>query len=493
MKNEKINSKKAESKRAEETLQESVEKLNALFRSIGEYISLLDKDLNILCTNDMAKELFGDEIIGKKCYEVFHGRDNPCEPSPCLTLKAFEDGQVHKHETQVITKRGEIKYFHCTANVALRDEAGNPTAVLELSKDITEYKQAEEMLRIERDNLKNIFEAMKDGVYIVNQQYDIQYVNPVLVKDFGVYEGRKCYEYFHDRMEVCPWCKNPDVFAGKTVRWEWYSFKNQRTYDLIDTSLKNPDGSLSKLEIFRDITKRKLAENQVLKYQKQLQQMGSKMAMAEERQRRQIATILHDNIGQDLALSMLKLNTLKKSISSKDIAAGLDEVNKTIEKTIQDTRTLSFDLSSPILYRFGFVRAIEQWISEQVHKKHGIKTRFIKNRQVKQLDKDVSIVLFQATREALINVIKHAQAKSVEVSVTQIDGKIKVIVEDDGVGFEISEIGRFIHKNGGFGLFNVRERLNYFGGDIRIESKPENGTRVVLAIPTKAEKKDGDN
>ncbi len=151
MKNEKINSKKAESKRAEETLQESVEKLNTLFRSIGDPISLLDKDLNILCANDIAKELFGDEIIGKKCYEVFHGRNNPCEPSPCLTLKAFEDGQIHKHETQVITKSGEIKYFHCTANVALRDEAGNPTAVLELSKDITERKQAEEELKREKE------------------------------------------------------------------------------------------------------------------------------------------------------------------------------------------------------------------------------------------------------------------------------------------------------------------------------------------------------
>ncbi len=215
--------------------------------------------------------------------------------------------------------------------------------------------------------------------------------------------------------------------------------------------------------------------------------------MSEERQRREIATVLHDNIGQDLALSMLKLDTLKKSVSSKDIVAGLSEVNKIIEKTIQDTRTLSFDLSSPVLYRFGFVRAIEQWISEQVRKKHGIKTRFVKGRKVKQLDEEISVVLYQATREVLINVIKHAHAKSVEVSVNQIDGKIEVIVEDDGVGFAISGIGQFIQKSGGFGLFNIRERLNYFGGDIRIESKPENGTRVVLAIPAKIEKNGGDN
>jgi PAS domain S-box-containing protein len=137
--------------------------------------------------------------------------------------------------------------------------------VLVLQQEITERKRAEEALRLERDNLINILGAMEDGVYIVNQQYDIQYVNPVLVNDFGPYEGRKCYAYFHDREEAWPWCKNQDVFAGKTVRWEWYSSKNQRTYDLIDTPLRNADGSISKLEIFRDITERKRAEEELRK------------------------------------------------------------------------------------------------------------------------------------------------------------------------------------------------------------------------------------
>ncbi len=126
----------------------------------------------------------------------------------------------------------------------------------------------EDALRVERDNLKNIFEAMEDGVYIVTQEYDIQYVNPVLIKDFGAYETRKCYEYFHDRTEVCPWCKATDVFAGKTVRWQWHSLKNQRDYDLIDSPLLNPDGTISKLEIFRDITEFKKLEAQLLQSQK---------------------------------------------------------------------------------------------------------------------------------------------------------------------------------------------------------------------------------
>jgi signal transduction histidine kinase/CheY-like chemotaxis protein len=113
---------------------------------------------------------------------------------------------------------------------------------------------------------------MTDGVYVVNQEHDIKFVNPVLTKEFGPFEGEKCYKYFHDLDEVCPWCKNNDVFAGKTVRWEWYSLKNQKTYDLIDTPMTLPDGSIGKLEIFRDITDTKQAREALQKSELKLKQ-----------------------------------------------------------------------------------------------------------------------------------------------------------------------------------------------------------------------------
>jgi len=110
--------------------------------------------------------------------------------------------------------------------------------------------EGEESLRVERDRLTAVFAAMVDGVYVVDRDFNIEFVNDVLVEIFGPYEDQKCYSYFHDREEICPWCKNEDVWAGKTVRWEWYSDKASRTYDLIDTPLRNVDGSISKLEIF---------------------------------------------------------------------------------------------------------------------------------------------------------------------------------------------------------------------------------------------------
>ena len=130
-------------KQAEKALRENEGKLNAMLQSIKDHISMMDKDLNIIWTNKTAEDIFGKNIIGKKCYEVYHQRKEPCEPYPCITLKAFRDGKVHKHDTQVVDQFGKKIFFHCTANVALRDKEGNPTAVIELSRDITEQKQAE--------------------------------------------------------------------------------------------------------------------------------------------------------------------------------------------------------------------------------------------------------------------------------------------------------------------------------------------------------------
>ena len=133
-----------ERSRAEEQLRQSEGKLNAMLLSIVDHMSMLDKDLNIIWANEMAKKIFGDDIVGKKCFEVYHRRKEPCEPYPCITLKAFQDGKVHEHETQTVDRNRKTRHFHCTANVVLRDKDGKPTAVIEISRDLTASKLAEE-------------------------------------------------------------------------------------------------------------------------------------------------------------------------------------------------------------------------------------------------------------------------------------------------------------------------------------------------------------
>lgn len=132
--------------------------------------------------------------------------------------------------------------------------------VVRWQEKMAERKKVEEVLELERNKLKGILDSMSDGVYIVNQRYEILYTNPVVEKEFGPVRRRKCHEYFYGLPNVCSWCKSKEVFAGKPVRWEWHSVNTGRTYDLFDTPILGPGGTECKLQFIRDISDRKRAE-----------------------------------------------------------------------------------------------------------------------------------------------------------------------------------------------------------------------------------------
>ena len=131
---------------------------------------------------------------------------------------------------------------------------------------MTELNQAGpkkwEIMRLPRSNETRILDSLEDGVYISNQGYELEYVNSALQSGFGAVEGRKCYQYFHNREKPCPWCLNQFIWAGKSTR-QIYSTKSHGTYDEISTPLRSVDGSISKLAIFRDITEHKKTEEKI--------------------------------------------------------------------------------------------------------------------------------------------------------------------------------------------------------------------------------------
>lgn len=159
---------------------------------------------------------------------------------------------------RIIRRDGQVRWIGHVCQ-PVHKENGELIGRRGSNRDITERKLIQESLEAEKDKLRGILHSMKDGVYIVNASSDIEYVNPVIEASFGEIGDRKCYEYFHGRTQRCPWCKNKEVLAGESVTWEWHSEKTGKTYELFDTPLKNNDGSVSKLEIFHDITDRNKA------------------------------------------------------------------------------------------------------------------------------------------------------------------------------------------------------------------------------------------
>ncbi len=230
------------------------------------------------------------------------------------------------------------------------------------------------------------------------------------------------------------------------------------------------------------IDDRKMAEEKLLIYQEKLRSLSSELFLAEERERRRIATGLHDRIGQNLVFSKIKLDSLQKTLLSSSQPGVLEEICELIEQMIRETRSLTFELSSPVLYELGLEPAIE-WLTEQNQAQYGITTEFYDDGQHKPLDDSVRALLFQATRELLFNIAKHSRARSSKVSIHKEGDNIRVQVEDDGVGFDVQGPNPEESKISGFGLFSIRERLSYIGGRLEINTVPGQGTRVDLFTP----------
>jgi signal transduction histidine kinase len=186
-------------------------------------------------------------------------------------------------------------------------------------------------------------------------------------------------------------------------------------------------------------------------------------------------------------ISKIKLDQLRKSVVSEEFIQTLNEVSDCLEQVIQDTRTLTFDLSSPILYELGFEAAVAEWLDEQIRKKYGINTEFLDDWQPKPLDDDIRVLLFRNVRELLINVVKHSNARKVKVSISRVNKRIIVTVEDDGVGFDSAEATSKAAERATFGLFSIRERLEQLEGRLEIESAPGHGSRITMTAPLKCE------
>ena len=219
-----------------------------------------------------------------------------------------------------------------------------------------------------------------------------------------------------------------------------------------------------------------------LAYQEQLRGLASSLALAEEAERRQIAVGLHDQIGQNLALAKMKLSAASVDLSRGDESPNLDEVHKLLERVIVDTRSLTFELSPPILYELGFEAGVE-WLVDRARERHGLDTTFVDDCHPKPLIQDVSILVFRAIRELLFNIVKHARARQVEVALARTRNHLRVEVFDDGVGFDVAALDPSTGADGTFGLFSIRERMRQIGGRFTLESSPGHGTVATLLAP----------
>jgi len=232
-----------------------------------------------------------------------------------------------------------------------------------------------------------------------------------------------------------------------------------------------------------DMARRKKAEEKLRDYHAKLKSLAKASWLTEERERRRISHGLHDDIGQKLAVAKLDLLSSLQGDISPETAESIKKVCSEIEIVIGSVRSFTFELSNPVLTELGLEAAIERHLSGEIRNKHGIKFELNKCGQLARLDEDISMCLFRSTRELLNNVVRHSHAKNVTVSVDKTEEDIIITVSDDGVGFDPEAISSKIDDKGGFGLFSIREQVESFSGQLKIESKPGHGSKFTIIMP----------
>jgi signal transduction histidine kinase len=265
-------------------------------------------------------------------------------------------------------------------------------------------------------------------------------------------------------------------------------------YELLFAPFRNEMGEVEGVTtVALDITNRKRGQlllqqaNAALeKRAKQLRNLTIELTNTEERERRQLAGILHDNLQQYLVAAKISLETLSGYKSKpENIFSELNGIQNLLDEAIAVSRSLTAELAPAALYDKGMPEAL-RWLARWMEEKYGLAVEVNTDDRCNDLDQDLRALLFQAIRELLFNVAKHAQVKRATVNLCygSAGNMFSAEIRDEGIGFDPREKEEGEGSTtDGFGLFTIRERLAAIGGQLKIESAPGHGTTSSLYIP----------
>lgn len=219
-------------------------------------------------------------------------------------------------------------------------------------------------------------------------------------------------------------------------------------------------------------------ERRVRERTRQLRAMAVELTLAEERERRKLAEVLHDDLGQVLAIAKIKLASMDLGGCGGEVGPALKDVSDLIGQASESMRSLVFQMSPLALLDLGLAQAVE-WLADEKRKKCGLGVAIYDDGEPKPLSEATRTILFRALRELLTNAAKHSGSPGAEVSLLRRGAAVVVTVIDHGKGFDT----KADENQAGFGLASIRERMGHLGGTLQIESDPGGGTTVTLTAP----------
>ena len=360
-----------------------------------------------------------------------------------------------------------------------------------VSQDITEQiiirrkiEKAEEMYRLLADH-------SNDLICLHAPDSTFKYISPSIENLLGYEQsefiGKRVFNviYKEDLKSLKQAIKNK-VFSGEIVDAYTLRVRHKEGHIIWLEFLTSPVYKDKKINYFvtssRDVTQSMFAKQKIQEYQISLQKLTTEISLIEEKQKKEIASNIHDHLSQSLVISKMRINELKKNPQLKIINDDLKFIESHISEALKNSRKITYELSPPVLYQLGIIDALN-WLLEDVEETHKIKCRLNSNVTNVKLSDVKSILLYRSIQEVITNAIKYANASLITLDLTRTALGIDIIVTDNGIGFDTSVLHGDHHSGSGFGLFTVRERIRNIQGKYTITSKINIGTNVKFFIP----------
>ena len=500
-----------ERKKAERALQRGERLLNEMGRMArigGWEIDAATREVTWTPeTYDIHEVPLGQTPPLVEAIRFFHPEDRPRLEE--AIRRALEHGEPYDLELRFTTARGRPLWTHTIGKPEVVN--GRTVKITGTFQDVTERKKTEAALKENRLFLQSVFDAIQDGISVLDRDLNIVRVNAWVEKTFAsetTAVGEKCYNLYRKRSEPCPDCPTLKVLADGERHSAVIPYPSDEAptswYNVSVFPLKDPAGRITGvIEYFKDVTKETIAERELRKAHDELEQriqkrteelrrrneqlsrLSSELTLAEQRERSRVAEVIHDQLQQLLVSAKLRLEMLSSKVGDVHRQAA-DDVRGLILEALQGSRSLTKELSAPVLYESGLVAALE-WLALWLKEHHGLKVQMDLDENTTPTQEDAKVLLYQSVRELLLNVVKHAGTSTARVRMTRTnENHLKIVVEDSGAGFDPDERWKNEDLFSGFGLFSIRERLDLLGGQLEVDSSPGRGSTFTLLVPTEA-------
>jgi hypothetical protein len=471
-------------------LLQSEERWTATLGSIGDAVIATDGEARITFLNSVASTLTGwqpEEARNRPLRDVFRiineqtGLDADDE-----VRRVLEEGQTLavSNNVELVARDGrEIPVEHNAAPILAG--GGKVIGVVLVFRDVGERRRAREATAEQAA----LLELTQDSVFVIDIDGRISFWSRGAEAMLGYTKSQATGKISHDLLHT-EFAQPLDQINAELMRvghWEGDLIKTAADGRRIVVSSRwalqwgKRDQLPRILVIGSDITERKRAEEALLLQKEQLRALAERLQCVREEDRKRVARDLHDQIGQILTAIKMDMTWMARHLPASEgaVLARLTESVQLINDGVKSVRAICSGLRPGVLDDLGLAAAVE-WQANEFASRNGVQCEVSVPPVDLHLDGDRATAAFRIFQECLTNIVRHAQAKSVRVSLVQEAEYILLVVEDDGVGFCESDLS---HSLGSLGLLGMKERAQFCGGEVQISSSPGKGTTVTVRVP----------